>query len=321
VDRQLELQQRQTWRGYRTIDELREADNLEPIGDERGELLSVELEAMARRGDIGAEEEEPQPIPPQLVEPEDEEQEELEEPAMPSEETEPEPSPNGAKAEPERVDYYEDLSSWRIKAIRLMGEKGTGVCAFESDTIPAAIQNAIAGELAGAKDKQAIEAVFAGPRQEARAERDAANNPPTTAQRDMTAAIFDAAAALRDENTLQAQAIQAGGPIPVKRGSGDVHLHVKADQPPPPDVPSINIIDAPPSPTVNVEVNVPEQDPPIVNVSTPPATVDVTVPVPEVSVDVAAPVAPDDEGELVLIVERDNDGKISRIRRTRRGYR
>jgi HK97 family phage portal protein len=315
VDRQLELQQRQTWSGYRTIDELRESDNLEPIGDERGELLSVELAAMARRGEIGAEEEESQPVPPQLIEQEDEE---LEKPAMPSEETEPEPtpaSPNGAKTQP---DYTEDLLRWRGKAVRLMSEKGTGVCAFDSETIPAPIQNTIAGELAGAKDKQAVKDTFAGPIATARDELERVTAlPPTAAQRDMTAAIFDAAAALRDENTIQAQAIQAGGPIPVKRGAGDVHLHVKADPPTKQELPPVTIVDAFPSPVVNVEVNVPEQDPPIVNVSTPPATVDVTVPVPEVNVDVAAPASPDDGGELVLVVERDKDGKISRIRRRR----
>lgn len=159
TDRQMELEERKTWSLYRTVDELREADDLDSIDDARkeaglepiGKLLVAEVQT-ASGGKP------PEPVPQELqglnVPPSPEE---------PTDEMETQSNPDNAtpdmpiKAAPL---FTSDLRLWRKKSLRMFALKGTGVCGFASDTIPSDVRNKIAYSLAGAGDTGAIKAIF-----------------------------------------------------------------------------------------------------------------------------------------------------------------
>jgi HK97 family phage portal protein len=156
-DKALELQTRQVQMKYMTVDELRAEDNIEPIGDERGKMLPVEIE----KGGAVLDKPEPQPVPTQLQNFAGQ---------KPDTQTAPPdnmpPNNSGNPPTPEEMmmgkamTVAPDLRLWQKKALRLFATNGTGVCAFDSPVIPADVRNRVAYGLAKAQDTGAIRAVF-----------------------------------------------------------------------------------------------------------------------------------------------------------------
>jgi hypothetical protein len=147
VDRALELTEQQTYSLTHTVDEIRaEFYGDDPIGDERGEMLPVQINASTPIGD----EPEPEPIPAQL-QPFAEQQ--------PAPEMRDEPA---EQADPDNPEQASDMAKWLRKSLKALARGQSPVVSFESATIPVERAAWIGEALKYATSEDGVRAAFAG---------------------------------------------------------------------------------------------------------------------------------------------------------------
>lgn len=166
VDRELLLKETAARKDYWTIDELREADGKEPIGDYRGLLLLEELKkAMPLPGTPASEEAEAAVAAMEAAaEPVEEEVTPADTDAglPPAEESpldaETPPMEEGGTI-PEEVKRA-DLARWERKALKALRTRGRAGVGFESDAIGAEEAERISEALRGAQTAEEVRAAF-----------------------------------------------------------------------------------------------------------------------------------------------------------------
>lgn len=143
-DRQLELEEIKQYSETHTLDEVRqEKYGDEPIGDERGELLLVQINAQS--GGL----QEPPPAPPPAN-------------AQPGSNTDNTQNnndaslPNDTPADPTNKAALDDLARYQRKAVKKIGQ----VVDFSSDLIPSDVLDNIRSRLGACKSETAVKAVF-----------------------------------------------------------------------------------------------------------------------------------------------------------------
>jgi HK97 family phage portal protein len=145
-DRDLKLKEMQARVAYLTIDELRELDGKEKIGDSRGALLVAEVGKGMTDGSPPAPAADPASLPPAELPEEDAPMD-----APPPEDTPETPGADEVKAE---------LTRWQTKALRAVRAGRSGAVRFESDVIPPDIAAGVSARLVGATDAAAVKAAF-----------------------------------------------------------------------------------------------------------------------------------------------------------------
>lgn len=144
-DRELKLKELQARAAYHTIDELREMDGKDPIGDKRGKLLVAEI---GKGMTDGASPEEQAAAA------------EEEAPAADPETMPPAELPEGEGVMPDTMKA--DLARWQRKALTAVRAGKSAAVRFESPSIPADIAEAVSARLVDATDTAAVKAAFDG---------------------------------------------------------------------------------------------------------------------------------------------------------------